>query len=48
MNILILGDIVGLSGRFAIKNLFNVIQENKIDFTIVENALMMDMEYLKT
>ena len=41
MNILILGDIVGLSGRLAIKkNLFNVIQENKIDFTIIngENA----------
>ena len=41
MNILILGDIVGLSGRTAIKkNLSNVIKENKIDFTIIngENA----------
>ena len=41
MNILILGDIVGLSGRLAIKkNLSNVIEENKIDFTIIngENA----------
>ena len=41
MNILILGDIVGLSGRKAIKkNLSNIIKENKIDFTIIngENA----------
>tara|TARA_A100001011_G_scaffold399006_1_gene505644 strand:+ start:668 stop:1474 length:807 start_codon:yes stop_codon:yes gene_type:complete len=41
MNILILGDIMGSSGREALKsNLINIIQSNKIDFTVVngENA----------
>jgi metallophosphoesterase (TIGR00282 family) len=41
MKILILGDVMGASGRVAIKkNLKNIIKENEIDFTIVngENA----------
>ena len=41
MNILILGDVVGSSGRIAIeKNLSKIISEKKINFTIVngENA----------
>ncbi len=41
MNILILGDIIGLTGREAIKlNLKDIIKENKINFTVVngENA----------
>ena len=41
MNILILGDIMGLSGRAALKkNLQNIIINQKIDFTIIngENA----------
>ena len=41
MNILILGDIMGSSGRKAIKNKLNqIIDKNKIDFTIIngENA----------
>jgi len=41
MKILILGDVMGVSGRIAIKkNLKNIIKENEIDFTIVngENA----------
>ena len=41
MNILILGDVMGPSGREALKlNLKNIISEKKIDFTIVngENA----------
>ena len=41
MNILILGDVMGPSGRKAIdQNLQNIISKNKIDFTIIngENA----------
>ncbi len=41
MNILVLGDIMGLSGRIALKkNLRKVIHDNKIDFSILngENA----------
>ena len=41
MNILILGDVMGSSGRKAIKkNLSKIINENEIDFTIIngENA----------
>ena len=41
MNLLILGDIMGASGRKALKNkLPNLIKTNKIDFVIVngENA----------
>ena len=41
MNILILGDVMGISGREAVnKNLKKIIKENKIDFTIIngENA----------
>tara|TARA_B100001057_G_C22850997_1_gene950952 strand:+ start:1241 stop:2047 length:807 start_codon:yes stop_codon:yes gene_type:complete len=41
MNILILGDVMGFSGRKAVdQNLLNIINKNKIDFTIVngENA----------
>ena len=41
MNLLILGDVMGLSGRDALKNrLPKIIAENKIDFVIVngENA----------
>ena len=41
MKILVLGDVFGLSGRKAIKkNLFKLIKENEIDFTIIngENA----------
>ena len=36
MNILILGDVMGSSGRKAIKkNLSKIINENEIDFTII-------------
>ena len=41
MKILILGDVMGISGREAIKkNLPKIINDNKIDFTIIngENA----------
>ena len=41
MNLLILGDVMGISGRNALKNkLPRIIQENKIDFVVVngENA----------
>ena len=41
MNILILGDIMGLTGFKAVKNnLKKIIQENRVDFTIIngENA----------
>ena len=41
MNILILGDIMGKSGREVLKkNLNNLIEENKIDFVVAngENA----------
>ena len=41
MNLLILGDVMGASGREALKNkLPNIIEENQIDFVIVngENA----------
>ena len=41
MKILVLGDVVGQPGRKALKkNLPNIIEENKIDFSIVngENA----------
>ena len=41
MNILVLGDIMGLSGRIALKkNLSKVIHDNKVDFSIIngENA----------
>ena len=40
MKILILGDVMGSSGRDAIKNLPNLLNENKIDFTVLngENA----------
>ena len=41
MKILILGDVMGLSGRTALKkNLSNIISENKIDFSVIngENA----------
>ena len=41
MNLLILGDVMGASGRSALKNkLPKIITENKIDFVIVngENA----------
>ena len=41
MKILILGDVMGLSGRNAIKkNLSQIIKENKINFSIIngENA----------
>ena len=41
MKILVLGDVVGLSGRKALKkNLPEIIDENKIDFAIIngENA----------
>ncbi len=43
MNILILGDVVGLPGRIAIKNnLKNIIKENKIDFTIINGENSAD------
>ena len=41
MNLLVLGDVMGSSGRIALKNkLPKIITENKIDFVIVngENA----------
>ena len=41
MKILVLGDVMGLSGRTALKkNLSNIISENKIDFSVIngENA----------
>ena len=41
MNILILGDVMGLSGRKALKkNLGRIIKENQIEFSIIngENA----------
>ena len=41
MKILVLGDVMGPSGREALKkNLFKIIKENKIDFTVIngENA----------
>ena len=41
MNILILGDVMGLSGRKALKkHLFKVIKDNEINFSIIngENA----------
>ena len=41
MNILVLGDVMGLSGRIALKkNLSKIIHDNKIDFSIIngENA----------
>ena len=40
MNILILGDIMGKSGREVLKNLNNLIEENNIDFVVAngENA----------
>ena len=41
MNFLVLGDIMGLSGRIALKkNLSKIIHDNKIDFSIIngENA----------
>ena len=41
MKILVLGDVMGVSGRDALKkNLSRIIKENEIDFTIIngENA----------
>ena len=41
MKILVLGDVMGLSGREAIKkNLPEILQKNNIDFTVIngENA----------
>ena len=41
MKILVLGDVMGLSGRTALKkNLSNIITEKKIDFSVIngENA----------
>ena len=41
MKILILGDVMGLPGRKALKkNLTNIIKENQIDFSVIngENA----------
>ena len=41
MNILILGDVMGLSGRKALKkHLFKIIKDNEINFSIIngENA----------
>ena len=43
MNILILGDVMGASGRKAVKiNLKKIIQEKKIDFTIVNGENSAD------
>ncbi len=43
MKILILGDVVGASGRAAIKeNLDNIIKENEIDFTIINGENSAD------
>ena len=40
MKILVLGDVMGSSGRKVLKNLSKIIEENKIDFSIIngENA----------
>ena len=41
MKILVLGDVMGISGRTALKNnLSKIIEENQIEFTIIngENA----------
>ena len=40
MKILILGDVIGLSGRKAIKkNLSKIINHNEIDFTIINGEI---------
>ena len=43
MKFLILGDVVGLSGRNALKkNLAKIINDNKIDFTIINGENSAD------
>ena len=43
MKFLILGDVVGLSGRNALKkNLTKIINDNKIDFTIINGENSAD------
>ena len=45
MKFLILGDVVGLSGRNAIKkNLTKIINDNKIDFTIINGEKLQMTE----
>ena len=40
IRILVLGDVMGIAGRKALKNLSRIISENKINFSIIngENA----------
>ena len=43
MRILILGDVMGLSGRKALKkNLSNIIKENEIDFSVINGENSAD------
>ena len=45
MKILILGDVMGASGRKAIKkNLSKIIKDNEIDFTVINEKTLQTLE----